>query len=62
MAIDVDDVLEHLGHFGKYQKVLFTLSCITAVFCAEPVVILTFAAYIPPYRQVLYYTSKSSIN
>ena len=49
-AYSNDEVIEFLGGFGNFQRILFAISWISQMFYAAQVVILSFAAYTPPYR------------
>ncbi len=48
--IDYDDVLTHVGDFGRWQKLLFGLLCLPSAAGAMAVFMYEFIAYTPRKR------------
>jgi OCT family organic cation transporter-like MFS transporter 4/5 len=48
--VDLDRLLEDIGAFGRYQKFIYLLICITAVFPAAATLHTVFTAAVPDYR------------
>ncbi|CAG0885238.1 unnamed protein product [Darwinula stevensoni] len=47
---ELDEAIVHVGEFGKFQKRIYYLICIPAMYCAMTNLIMVFTAGIPRHR------------
>lgn len=57
-----DDVLAHLGDFGKYQKIIYFLICLTSITCAFHKLAGVFLLAKPDFRCVLPFEKSTTTN
>ncbi|CAL4133749.1 unnamed protein product, partial [Meganyctiphanes norvegica] len=48
--LEVDTILEHIGKFGRFQRITFALGCFCALLCGMPVVQDSFVMFNNPHR------------
>ena len=56
VTYDYDQILSHIGEFGKFQKIISLLLSVTSAVGGLAVVVFPFTAFVQNYR---YYTSFS---
>lgn len=54
VTMDLDNILEHIGELGKYQKTNYLLVCLPVLFGAANSLTYVFTAAVPKYRYVKY--------